>query len=201
MEPGQKRGKHGHADMRERICTPISRRWLLLSLALFFAGLNLMGQDPLADQKSDGFFNGRFWEKQTAGEKLAYVDGFVTGLSVAKSIAEDYVAPMNKQLEELVKRAVDAGLLVQIPQPEGAKPPETIAEAITGQFIVGRFTYGDYIQEIDKLYADRRNILLPIPVAIGYCRLKFIGSATNAQLEQYLIRRRTDASAAVEMKP
>jgi hypothetical protein len=180
--------------------TPINR-WLLLLLAVLFAGMNLMGQDSLADQKTDGFFNGRFWEKQTNGEKLAYMDGFFTGLSVAKSIAEDYVAPLNKQLDELVKRLVDRGLLVQVPPPEGSKTPETIAEAINGQFVVGKFTYGDYIKEIDTLYSDRRNILLPIPVAIGYCRLKFHGVATNAQLEQFLVWQRKDASAPEEKKP
>jgi hypothetical protein len=167
---------------------------------LFLAGSNVMGQ-PLSAQRTNGSFNGRFWERETDGEKLAYIEGFVSGLSVARSIAEDYVVGLNKQLDETVHHLVDDGLLVQVPPTAGAKPPETVREAISGQFIVQKFTYEDYIKEIDKLYADRGNILLPISVAISYCRLKFLGVATNAQLEQFLIWQRRDASASEDKKP
>src|SRR5579863_5314843 len=106
--------------MKKRPCRSL-HRWLLLSSALLLIGTNVMGQDSRDIDRTATFFNGRFWEKQTAGEKLAYVDGFIEGLSAAKSVAEKYVAPINKDLGVAIKLAVDAGLLVQIRSPEGAK--------------------------------------------------------------------------------
>jgi hypothetical protein len=186
--------------MSRRLFTPLNRR-LLLSLAVVLAGATVMGQAPLADRITNGFLNGRFWEKETDDEKLAFMEGFVTGLSAARSLAEQYVAPLNKQRDELRQHLVDAGLLVQISPPEGAKTPETLEEAINSQFIAEKFTYADYIKEIDKLYSDRENIRLPIPVAIQYCALKLRGTATTAELEQFLIRRRKTASASEEKNP
>lgn len=186
--------------MRKRICTPINR-WVLLSFAVILAGTNVTGQDGFSDRMTNGFLNGRYWEKQTGDEKLTYLEGFVTGLSAARSLAEQYVASLNKQRDELRQHLVDAGLLVQISPPAGAKTPETIEEAINSQFIVEKFNYTDYIKEIDKLYADRGNILLPIPVAMQYCAIKFRGTATTSELEQFLIRRRRDASDSEETKP
>lgn len=63
------------------------------------------------------------------------------------------------------------------------------------------FTNGDFVKELDKLYANTQNVLIPIPDAIRYCALKLGGAFTNAQLEQKLIRLRKIASGSPEKKP
>ncbi len=72
-------------------------------------------------------------------------------------------------------------------------------------FYPSGFTNMDYLKEymegLNKLYSDRENILIPIPLAIHYCSLKLGGTLTNAQLEQKLIEMRKSASDLQEKKP
>ncbi len=54
-----------------------------------------------------------------------------------------------------------------------------------------RFTVGDHIEELNKLYKDRENILLPVPAALDYCTEKLKGGKSKDELEQILILFRT----------
>jgi hypothetical protein len=49
------------------------------------------------------------------------------------------------------------------------------------------FTVGDYLKELDDLYKDRENLLLPVPAAMRYCTDKLKGERTKVDLEQELI--------------
>ena len=50
-----------------------------------------------------------------------------------------------------------------------------------------RFVVGDYVKELDALYRQRENVLLPVPVAVDYCTATFKGTSSKADLEQKLI--------------
>jgi hypothetical protein len=85
-----------------------------------------------------------------------------------------------------------------------SKAQEAVKKALDTyerKFNAKGFTYEDHVKELDKLYADRENILIPIPVALQYCVLKLGGGNTNADLEQLLIGMRKLASAPEEKKP
>lgn len=63
------------------------------------------------------------------------------------------------------------------------------------------FTLADHMKEIDRLYADTENVLIPIPAALAYCGAKLRGTHTNAELEQILINLRRNSAAPEEVKP
>jgi hypothetical protein len=125
-----------------------------------------MGQDyPTPDWESGGVLNGRYWEALSNPAKLAYLCGFRQGV-----------------------------LLGVVQLGGGTTFSKRMAEVINS-FQAGGFTYDDHIKELDKLYADRENIRIPIGQALHYCSLKLGGTRTKAELEQYLIGLRKDASA------
>jgi len=49
------------------------------------------------------------------------------------------------------------------------------------------FDLTDHLHELDELYRQRENVLLPIPIALRYCVKKLAGQSTKAELEQQLI--------------
>lgn len=53
--------------------------------------------------------------------------------------------------------------------------------------LVGNFSVGDYIKQIDKLYSDLANVNIPLPFALQYCSAEFTGLKTKQQLETMLI--------------
>lgn len=53
--------------------------------------------------------------------------------------------------------------------------------------LVGNFSVGDYIKQIDKLYSDLANVNIPLPFALQYCSAEFTGLKTKQQLETFLI--------------
>jgi hypothetical protein len=146
--------------MQKRDQTPTNRRWLLLLLALFLS-TNLTGQDP---SMTNGELNGRWWEELGAAShaKEMYLSGFIAGVQVG---AEE----MNRL--------------------RGLSDDDKVAEALSS-YHASESTLDDNIKELDKLYAERENIRIPISVAIVYCTIKLGGKFTNAQLEQILITAR-----------
>jgi hypothetical protein len=91
----------------------------------------------------------------------------------------------------------EQGVRVSSIAQQGADKSEDAVNAYSAK----GFTNGDYVKELDKLYADRENILISVRDAIRYCTRKLGGTYTNAQLEQYLIGLRKAASASEEKKP
>jgi hypothetical protein len=164
--------------MRKRDLTPINR-CLLLLLAVFL-GANVMGQD-MDNILTFGLFNGRFWEQANVTQKQMFFLGFRNGLRTA---ARDFLLRYDAN-----------GHLTYNDQ------ARITLEAEEGRYYAQGFTMDDHIKELDKLYAERENILIPIPEAIRYCVLKLHGTATTAELEQYLIRLRKNASGPEEKKP
>lgn len=67
-------------------------------------------------------------------------------------------------------------------------------------YLAKGFNFMDYTKELNKLYADRENILIPVPWAIQYCTAKFRGDLTSTQLEQLLINVRRTVLALEEPK-
>lgn len=120
--------------MQKRNPTPIRRRWLVVSLAVILVGANVLGQDSSVNEYTNGYPNGRFWEVLSDFEKVVYVRGFRDGLTLGA--AGEVISP---------KKVIEAML-----------------EATDGYY-VKRFTYEDHVQEIDKPYAAKENILIPIP--------------------------------------
>ncbi|MGP8246081.1 MAG: hypothetical protein ACLQVN_16375 [Bryobacteraceae bacterium] len=53
--------------------------------------------------------------------------------------------------------------------------------------LVGNFSIGDYVKQIDKLYSDLANVNIPLPFALQYCSAEFTGLKTKQQLETLLI--------------
>src|SRR5579863_9287344 len=131
--------------MRKRNRTPINRSRLLLSLAVIL-GANVMGQDALM---TDGELNGRWWEELGSGShaKEMYLAGFTEGVQVG---AEE----MNRL--------------------RGISNDDKVTEAIS-TYHAKASTLDDYIKELDKLYADRENIRIPVSAAILYCPIKLGG--------------------------
>ncbi len=164
--------------MQKRICVPISRL-LLLSVAVILVGASLRAQDSVSNLYTSGLLNGRFWENLDAHAKQDFFLGLIEGLRTG--VME--LTPTNgnsSKAQEAVKKALDT---------------------YERKFNAKGFTYEDHVKELDKLYADRENILIPIPVALQYCVLKLGGGNTNADLEQLLIGMRKLASAPEEKKP
>lgn len=71
----------------------------------------------------------------------------------------------------------------------GGFPPE-VRETMRGNYLVKGFTVGDYVHELDALFADRENQSLLLPLAHQYVTLKLSGQLTKADLEQRLIAMR-----------
>jgi hypothetical protein len=120
-----------------------------------------MGQDP---SMTNGELNGRWWEElgSASHAKEMYLAGFNAGVQVG---AEE----MNRL--------------------RGLSDEDKVAEALSNYHANGS-TLDDNIKELDKLYADRENIRIPISSAILYCTIKLGGRFTSAQLEQILITAR-----------
>jgi hypothetical protein len=124
---------------------------------------------------TDGELNGRWWEElgSASHAKEMYLSGFIQGVRVG---AED----MNRL--------------------RGFPDDDKVAETLSTYHAKGS-TLDDNIKELDKLYADRENIRIPISAAIVYCTFKLGGRFTNAQLEQILITARKALPAPEEKKP
>jgi hypothetical protein len=135
-------------------------RWLLLSLVVLISA-NVMGQDP---SMTNGELNGRWWEElgSASHAKETYLAGFIAGVQVG---AEE----MNRL--------------------RGLSDEDKVAEALSNYHANGS-TLDDNIKELDKLYAERENIRIPLSAALVYCTIKLGGKFTSAQLEQILIAAR-----------
>jgi len=135
--------------------------WLLLPLAVLLAGSNVVAQDSsTATWETGGVLNGRYWEALSYPAKLAYLYGF------------------------------RQGVLVGVAQLGGGKTFSPKMAEVINSFQAAGFTYDDHVKELDRLYADRENIRIPIGQALQYCAIKLRGRSTKAQLEQLLIRLR-----------
>ena len=49
------------------------------------------------------------------------------------------------------------------------------------------FNPGDYVKELDRLYSERENLNIAVPLAYQYVTTKLKGASTAQQLEQMLI--------------
>jgi hypothetical protein len=65
----------------------------------------------------------------------------------------------------------------------GGFPPET-RETTRAKYLAKGFNVGDYIHELDALFADRENQTLILPLAHQYVTWKLSGQMTKAELEQ-----------------
>jgi hypothetical protein len=151
--------------MRKRI-GPINH-WPHVLLVTLLTVATASPQDSVNKTETDGFPNGRLWEKLTDYEKLTYLIGFRDGLTMGA-----------------------------VGEVSSTKFLEMIHE-----YYVHPFTYKEQIAEIDKLYADRENILLPVISALQYSAGKLRGDLTKAQLEQMLINMRKKSRVATEKNP
>lgn len=68
-------------------------------------------------------------------------------------------------------------------------PPE-IRESITEHTQAKGFNPGDYLKELDKLFAERENLNIVVPLAYQYVTTKLKGTTTAQELEQMLIELR-----------
>lgn len=143
-------------------------RSLPLSLIVLIVGAAAGGQDSSTYEYTNGYPNGRFWAVLTDTEKLMYLRGFRDGLTLGAA----GVVSLPKALDAMTE--------------------------MTNDYYANRFTISDHIKEIDKLYSNRENILLPIPAALNYCAKKLSGKFTNAELEQVLINLRRPVPEAVK---
>jgi hypothetical protein len=151
-------------------------RWLLLSVAVLLSATKVAGQDTLlASERTATYLNGRFWEDMNIGEKRAFILGFI---EASRTGARDLNLGQNKSEEEYQKAV----------------------HTYVGRYYAKEFTYEDHIKELDKLYSDRENLLLSIPLALEYCVLKLGGTRTSAELEQILIGYRKLTSILEELQ-
>ena len=146
-------------------------RRFLFPLALLLAGTNAVGQDRAAKEYTDGYPHGRYWTVLNVFEKIVYVQGFRDGLTL--------------------------GAAGEVGSP---KVLQAMTEA-TNSYFARRFSFREHITEIDKIYADQENLLIPIPMAINYCAGKLRGTLTKAELEQILMDFRRNSPAPHEKKP
>jgi hypothetical protein len=165
--------------MRNQNCTPIAR-WVLLALSLILSCVNVLGQDN-DDALTMGLFNGRFWVEANVTQKQMFFLGFRNGLRTAA--------------RDLLLRYDANGHLIYDDK------ARISLEAEEGDYYAQGFTMEDHIKELDKLYSDRENIRISIPLAISYCALKLGGTRTAADLEQLLITYRRISSAPEAKKP
>jgi len=63
-------------------------------------------------------------------------------------------------------------------------------ERILGTTQAKGFFPGDYMKELDTLYRDRENLLIPVSIAYQYINLKLKGTATKDELERKLVELR-----------
>jgi hypothetical protein len=70
------------------------------------------------------------------------------------------------------------------------------ANAMMDERWARKFTPKEYIAELDVIYKDRENVLIPIVMASRYCTRKFSGVFTKQQLEQQLITLRRSMAKA-----
>jgi len=68
--------------------------------------------------------------------------------------------------------------------------PADIRESVVKQVQANGFNPGDYLKELDKLFAERENLNIPLPLAYQYITTKLRGSSTRQELEQMLIELR-----------
>lgn len=54
-------------------------------------------------------------------------------------------------------------------------------------FAVAGFTLGDFVKELDKLFAETENTNIAVVSALKYARMKLEGKSTKDRLEAYLI--------------
>jgi hypothetical protein len=158
--------------MRKRMCKPI-QPFLLLPVLL--AGISAMGQNTPISDRTGTYLNGRFWEALNMDQKRAFVLGLTEGIRTG---ASELNLDQNKSEEEYQKAV----------------------HTYVHQYYANEFTYEDHIKELDKVYADTENILIPIPLALQYCALKLGGTRTKAELEICLIGFRKIASVLEETK-
>jgi hypothetical protein len=78
--------------MRKRIA-PISR-WILLWLATFLGGVNVIGQHSADSISTGGSLNGRFWEAMPANPQMAFLLGFQEGVE-AGAVGGNYKQTVN----------------------------------------------------------------------------------------------------------
>jgi len=64
------------------------------------------------------------------------------------------------------------------------------ATKVSDTFLINKFTFGETAKELDKLYSDQTNILVPIAMMITHVRMMLKGESTKAELEQNLIQLR-----------
>jgi hypothetical protein len=55
---------------------------------------------------------------------------------------------------------------------------------------IDRFSYGEITEELDRLYSDRANTLVPITMMLMHVKKLFAGTLTKIQLEEDLINLR-----------
>src|SRR5207248_3239177 len=77
---------------------------------------------------------------------------------------------------------------------DGFATAATLVDADTRQMLLRTpaegFVVDDYLNEFNKVYADRENVSIPVPGAYLYCSLKLKGTQTKDDLERRLIEMR-----------
>jgi hypothetical protein len=119
-----------------------------------------------------GSLNGRFWETMSLSEKEAYLLGVTDG--------------------------VMAGAL-EVARLNGDSPRDrSAAMAARRSYYVKGVDLAGIVRELDQIYADGQNILIPLHVALAYCVDKFGGTLSNAHCEQMLVFVRKNFSSTPE---
>jgi len=68
--------------------------------------------------------------------------------------------------------------------------PAEARELMTERTQAKGFNPGDYVKEFDKLFAERENLNIVLPLAYQYVTVKLKGATTSQDLEQQLIQLR-----------
>ena len=68
--------------------------------------------------------------------------------------------------------------------------PAELREAVIDYTQAKGFNTGDYVKELDQLFAHRENLNIVVPLAYHYITAKLKGTSTAQELEQRLIELR-----------
>jgi hypothetical protein len=135
-----------------------------MAAALSGWALSFSADDPSPNYLTIGQMNGRAWLGMPANNRVIYAQAYTDG-------ATWLFATLTAEAKDI--------------------PADALSSIVYKYFIASKFTLGDVVKEVNKLYAeDPANVILPIPeVLIAACLA--LNGASSAEVRQRIETKRT----------